>query len=112
MKRLVISRRAEDDLANIYRFLAIEYDLDQAERFRIRAEKTLLQLVRHAELGPRPSWVTRHKKLRFWIISRSNYIIYYEPRRDEVSIERVLDGRRDVKRIIEMRIEDPPEGEE
>jgi len=111
LKRLVISRLAEDDLAGIYRFLATEYDLDAAERFRVRAEKALLQLARHAELGPRPAWSTRHKKLRFWVISKSNYIIYYESTKDEVSIERVLDGRRDVKRIIELRIEHPPEND-
>jgi hypothetical protein len=47
--------------------------------------------------------------LRFWVISRSSYLIYYESREDVVSIERVLDGRRDVRRVIEHRIEDPPE---
>lgn len=99
-------------MANIYRFLATEYGSDQAERFRVRVEKALLLLARHADLGPHPSWATRHKKLRFWIVSRSNYIIYYESHKDEVSIERVLDGRRDVHRIIELRMEDPPEGEQ
>jgi hypothetical protein len=31
-----------------------------------------------------------------------NYLIYYEPREADFSIERVLDGRRDVRRIIEQ----------
>jgi plasmid stabilization system protein ParE len=109
LKNLLISRLAEEDLARIYTFLASEYDLEVAERFRIRAEKTLLQLARHSDIGPHPAWATSHEKLRFWIISRTNYIIYYESHADEVSIERVLDGRRDVRRIVELGIENLPE---
>jgi plasmid stabilization system protein ParE len=107
--RVVISRRAEDDLAQIYAWLATQYDLVAAERFRVQAEKALTQLGHHPGLGPHPGWATRHKNLRFWVISRSRYLIYYESRESEVSIERVLDGRRDVRRVIELRIEDPPD---
>jgi plasmid stabilization system protein ParE len=110
--RVVISRRAEDDLAQIYAWLTTRYDLVAAERFRVRAEKALTQLGQHPDLGPHPGWATRHKGLRFWVISRSSYLIYYESREDVVSIERVLDGRRDVRRMIELRIEDPPEDPE
>ena len=42
------------------------------------------------------------------MISKSNCLIYYEPRADAVSVERVLDGRRDVRRIIELGVEDAP----
>jgi plasmid stabilization system protein ParE len=106
--RVVISRRAEDDLARIYTWLATHYDLAAAERFRMQAEKALTQLGQHPNLGPHPGWATRHKSLRFWVISRSSYLIYYECREGAVSIERVLDGRRDVRRVIELRIEDLP----
>lgn len=81
---------------------------DAAERFKLAAEKALELLGQHPELGPRPGWKTRHPRLRFWVISHfPNYLIYYEPRADAVSIERVLDGRRDVRRIIERSIEHP-----
>jgi plasmid stabilization system protein ParE len=106
--RVVISRRAEDDLAQIYSWLATHRDLVSAERFRVEAERALTQLGQHPDLGPHPGWATRHKGLRFWVISRSSYLIYYESREDAVSIERVLDGRRDVRRVIELRSEDPP----
>ena len=109
---VLISARAEADLARIYADLAARYDIDSAERFRMRAERSLAQLGQHAFLGPHPSWATRHKRLRFWIISKTNYIIYYEPLEDAVSIERVLDGRRDVHRIVELGIEDAPEDPE
>ena len=39
-------------------------------------------------------------------------IIYYFPEPRGVSIERVLDGRRDVKRIIEQGFEEPDSTQE
>jgi plasmid stabilization system protein ParE len=107
--KVLISQRAEGDLAQIYAFLFAHAAPDVAERFRTNAESALAHLGRHPEIGPHPGWVTRHRSLRFWVISRSPYVIYYECRRDEVSIERVLDGRREVHRIIELGIEDEPE---
>ena len=106
---VLISQRAEGDLSQIYAFLFAHAAPDVAGRFRINAERALTHLGRHPETGPHPGWVTKHRSLRFWVISRTPYIIYCECRRDEVSIERVLDGRRDVHRIIELGIEDEPE---
>ena len=110
-KQIVISQKAEDDLARIYSYLT-RYDMDAAERFPIRAENALLLLGQHPDVGPHPAWATQHQQIRFWIISKSNYIIYYESRADSVSIERVLDGRRDVHRIIELGLENDPEDSE
>jgi plasmid stabilization system protein ParE len=110
--RVTISRRAEDDLARIYSWLATHYDPAAAESFRVQAEKAMTQLGQHPDLGPHPGWATRHRGLRFWVISRSSYLIYYEFQEDDVSIERVLDGRRDVRRVIESRIQDPPDSSE
>jgi plasmid stabilization system protein ParE len=107
--RVLISRRAEADLANIYADLATRYEIDAAERFRGRAEKAIGLLGKHPELGPHPGWATRHTRLRFWVISKTNYLVYYEHVGDTVSIERVLDGRRDILRILESGIEDAPE---
>jgi toxin ParE1/3/4 len=107
--KVLISQRAGGDLAQIYAFLYAHAAPDVAERFRTNAEKALAHLGRHPETGPHPGWLTQHRSLRFWVISRTPYIIYYESRREEVSIERVLDGRRDVRRVIELGIEDEPE---
>ncbi len=107
--KVLISGRAEADLELIYQRLAISCDIKAAERFRSDAERAIEQLRLHPAIGPHPGWATRHPKLRFWVVSRTNYIIYYEVLSDAVSIERVLDGRRDVHRIMELRIEDPPD---
>jgi plasmid stabilization system protein ParE len=106
---IVISERAEEDLARIYAWIEIDHDSEAAERFRIRAERALSQLKQHPYLGPQPAWATRHNLLRFWLITRTNYIIYYEPRGEEIFVERVLNGRRDVHRIIELKIEEAPD---
>jgi plasmid stabilization system protein ParE len=102
--KVLISQRAEDDLARIYGYLATR-NPDAAERFKTEAENALALLGQNPKLGPRPGWHTRHTRLRFWVVSRfHNYLIYYETGKDGVSIERVLDGRRDVRRIIEKGI--------
>ncbi|MHB8521256.1 MAG: type II toxin-antitoxin system RelE/ParE family toxin [Limisphaerales bacterium] len=110
--RVIISALAEDDLARIYTDIATRQDIETAERFRARAEAALAQLGKHPLVGPYPGWVTCHQRLRFWVISRSRYVGYYEFRPSEISIERVLDGRRDVRRIVERGIEDPPSSED
>jgi len=106
--KVLISQRAEADLARIYGYIAAR-NPEAAEAFQTQAEKALALLGRHPELGPRPGWATRHAKLRFWVISRfHNYLIYYEPKENGVSVERVLDGRRDVRRVMEEGIEEEP----
>jgi plasmid stabilization system protein ParE len=106
--RVLISQRAEEDLARIYGYLAAR-NPDAAEAFKRQAERALALLGRHPELGPRPGWATRHTQLRFWVISRfHNYLIHYESKEDAVSVERILDGRRDVRRIMEEGVEEPP----
>lgn len=107
--RVLISEVAEGDLAQIYFYLVSHDDPETAERFRIRTEKALNQLGQHPAIGPQPGWTSRHKTLRFWVISRSSYIIYYEIKGEDVSIERVLDGRRDVRRIIEFSMAESPD---
>ncbi len=59
--KVLISQRAEDDLARIYGYIAAR-NLDAAERFKTEAKKALALLADHPELGPRPGWETRHTK--------------------------------------------------
>ena len=106
--KVIISGRAEADLSLLYARLALARGEPAAEEFRARVEKALDLLQCHPEAGPQPGWATRHQELRYWVISRTPCVIYYEYRRGEIAIERVLDGRRDVQRIMEARTEEPP----
>jgi plasmid stabilization system protein ParE len=107
-----ISRRARDDIAYIYAYLSSRQGTEAGEHFLALAEKTASFLAANPEAGPRPRCKSRHKLLRFWVISQTNFLIYYLADESGVSVERVLDGRRDVKRIIERELEEPKEEDE
>lgn len=107
-----ISARAQSDLDRIYACIYVKQGSRAADRFLELAQKATEFLVQQPLAGPHPRWATRHKTLRFWIISRTNFQIYYLPDEQGVSIERVLDGRRDVARIMELGMEDPPDWEQ
>jgi plasmid stabilization system protein ParE len=104
-----ISARAQSDLDCIFASIAVKQGLGVADQFLELAQKAAEFLSQHPFAGPHPGWATKHATLRFWVISRTNFLIYYIPDEHGVSIERVLDGRRDVERILEPAIEEPPE---
>ncbi len=102
-----VSARARDDLDYIFACICTREGLTAADTFLERAAQAVELLDRHPEAGPHPGWVTRHTALRFWVISRTNFLIFYFVDEYGTSIERVLDGRRDVRRIVEEGLEDP-----
>jgi plasmid stabilization system protein ParE len=104
-----ISNRAKFDLDLIFAFIFARQGSEAAERFLELARETTRFLLQHPLAGPHPKWAARHKTLRFWVLSRTNFVIYYIPDQQGVSIERVLDGRRDVARVIELGMEEPPD---
>jgi len=104
-----ISARAQSDLDRIFAFISVRQGPKAADRFLELAQEATQFLVQHPLAGPHPGWATRHRTLRFWVISRTNFLIYYLPEEQGISIERVLDGRRDVARIMELGAEDPPD---
>ena len=106
-----ISARAQSDFDRIFACISVRQSPQAAEGFLELAKEAAEFLVQIRQAGPHPRWATRHTTLRFWIISRINFLIYYLPDAHGVSIERVLDGRRDVERIIEIGMEDPPDWE-
>ena len=107
-----ISARAQSDLDRIFARISVRQGPEAADRFLELAREAAGFLVQHPLAGPHPRWATRHRTLRFWVISRTNFLIYYLPDEQGVSIERVLDGRRDVVRIMELGRDEPPAGEE
>jgi plasmid stabilization system protein ParE len=101
-----ISARAQSDLDRIFAYIYVRQDPEAADRFLQLAQEAAGFLAQHPLAGPHPRWATRHKSLRFWVISRTRYLIYYMADEQGVSIERVLDGRRDVARIMEFGTEE------
>jgi len=106
-----ISARARSDLDCIFAYISVQQGSEAADQFLELAQEAARFLVQNPLAGPHPRWATRHRTLRFWVISKTNFLIYYLPDVNGVSIERVLDGRRDVARIIELGLEDLSGGE-
>jgi len=104
-----ISARALSDLDCVYAYIFVRQGAKAADRFLELARESSEFLVRNPLAGPHPRWATRHRTLRFWVISKTNFLIYYLADERGVSIERVLDGRRDVARIVERGMEEPPD---
>jgi plasmid stabilization system protein ParE len=102
-----ISARARSDLDCIYAYIFVRQGAKAADRFLELARESTGFLVQNPLAGPHPRWATRHRTLRFWVISKTNFLIYYLADEHGVSIEKVLDGRRDVARIIERGREEP-----
>jgi plasmid stabilization system protein ParE len=103
---------AEADIAVIYADLLTRYNLEAAERILPKIEAALVHLENHPLMGPRPTWGTRHAGLRFWSIPQTPFLLFYEPSGTELLVLRVLDGRRDVRRILKEGLENPePEDE-
>ena len=97
-----ISEVAEDDLAAICAVIELNRP-EVAEAFRNSTEGTIALIVKHPEIGPCVRFQTKFKRLRFFPISGFHkYLIYYQILQDEVSVERVLDGRLDVQRLFNV----------
>jgi plasmid stabilization system protein ParE len=72
-----ISARAQSDLDRIFACISVRQGPKAAERFLELAREAAGFLVRHPLAGPHPRWATRHRTLRFWVISKTNFLIYY-----------------------------------
>ena len=107
-----ISARARDDLDTIFAWICARQGVEAADEFLGLTRQAVGFLAQNPDAGPHPQWAVRHKTLRFWVISRTNFLINYFHDELGVSIERVLDGRRDVARIMERRLEEPDSGRE
>jgi plasmid stabilization system protein ParE len=104
-----LSARACSDIEHVYAWLWANRGSEAANKFLSRTRLATEFIAEHPHAGPHPSWATRHKTLRFWPIKRTRCLIFYVIDEMGVSIERVLDGRRDVHRILEHSRDEPSE---
>jgi len=93
--------QAKLDLAEIATCLGRE-DPDLGLRFFQAAEETFRQLAETSGLGsPVESSNSRVATLRVWPVRGfENWLIFYRPIRDGISVARVLHGARDIERIL------------
>lgn len=93
---------ARRDLVDHFVYLAENASLDTAERFLAQAETTFYDLAREPKMGApltlKPSELAGLRKWR--VRGFDNYMIFYVPRADGVSIVRVLHAARDWWRLL------------
>jgi len=104
MPRIIRRDRAIDDLAEHWSYRALERGEDSADALIDRIERRALLLADYPESG------TKRDELRPGLrsVPVGTLVLFYLPLRDGIELVRVLDGRRDLKPILEDD-EDAPE---
>lgn len=101
---VLLSRDAEEDIADIYRYVAVRDGASVAERLLIGLEKTCASLARFPARGNIPKelleiGVTEYREAHF-----KPYRVLYRILDKRVIIYCVLDGRRDMQSLLQRRL--------
>lgn len=108
MPRILITPAAEDDLVNLWVYIARE-NRSAADRVYDAVGETITELASMPTIGAlyRPKR-TRLEGIRLFPVKRfQNYIIYYRPIADGIEIIRVLHTRMERNRKLENYLVDP-----
>ena len=102
MKPVVIrSTAAKRDLTAHFVWLAGEAGVEVALRFLDAAKRSFDQLAAMPMLGPVKLREGRFAGIRMWRVSGfENVLVFYRPVTGGVSIERVIDAKRDYHRVL------------
>lgn len=95
---------AETDLLEIYRYVANNDSVEQANRLLDRLEASILRLETLPGRGHVPPELERAGVLDYREIHFKPYRIIYEISKAHVYIHCVLDGRRDLQELLYKRI--------
>src|SRR5271169_1140898 len=104
MSAFLVSPEAEDDLKTIWRYLLGEADLATANRIQNELLESFEGLAAHTGMGHKRPDLTRRDVL---FKTLYQYMIVYR-RTAAVEIVGVLHGKRNLKRILNVRLADNP----
>ncbi len=96
MNNLIFSPRAEQDLTEVWDFIAQD-DIDAADRVRDDIEQKCQTLADNPGMGRARDELAL--SLRSFPVGR--YIIFYRPIEDGIEVARILHGARDLRSIFE-----------
>ena len=98
---LKISKAAQVDIRDVGNYY-IEKDLPaQAEEFLFKLKESLNVIKSHPEIGsPRFLDIIKNKQIRYFVLSKYNYYVFYEVVKKEVKIIRILNSKRDIFKIL------------
>lgn len=102
MPKIHVRARARQDLIDHYVYLSDEADSEVANRFLANTESSFSDLALQPGMGaPLALRATELAGLRKWRVKAfENILIFYLPRRDGVSIVRVLHAARDWWKLL------------
>jgi toxin ParE1/3/4 len=102
MPRVIFSEFVEDELAAIWEYIALD-NPDAADRFLESAEFTFRELARMPQMGfARKFSDQRLRNVRsFRVKDFENYLIFYEPLPEGISVFHVLHGARDIEQFFD-----------
>ncbi len=103
-RQVVIIQEAEDDLYDIYRYIQLKESTDRAIFVLKKLQATCLSLDVLAGRGHIVSELERIGVSEFKEIHFKPYRVIYEYDDETVFIHAVLDGRRDIRDLLERRI--------
>lgn len=95
---------AEDDLVDIYRYVARNDSIEKADRLLDNIEKTIMKLETMPLRGHFPPELERIGVREFREIFFKPYRIIYQVIKLEVYVHCVLDGRRDLQDLLQQRV--------
>ena len=105
MRRAVLlAQDAEDDLVDIWRYVAERHSVEQADQVLTRIERTCRELRRHPQRGHGPPELERVSVLDFREVHSKPYRIVYEVVGTTVHVHAILDRRRDLQELLARRL--------
>ena len=105
MKRynVFFDRSAEDDLYDIYTYVAINDSVEHADKLFIALRKSCYRLKTLPLRGHIPSELFKVGVVEFREISFKPYRIFYSIEKNNVFVHCILDARRDIQTILQER---------
>ena len=101
---VIFDRDAEDDLFDIYAFVAMNDSVERADRLFAALRRTCLKLRKLPLRGNIPSELFEIGVMEFRELHYKPYRVIYSLDSTTVYVHCVLDGRRDIQTILQERL--------
>lgn len=102
--QLLIISDAEEDLFEIFRYVAENDSPARAEKLLDKLEETILSLADFPHRGHVPAELKRAAVFEYLEIHYKPYRVIYQIRSKRVYVHCILDGRRDLEEILGNRL--------
>jgi len=101
---VIFDEDAQDDLFDIYAFVALNDSVDRADRLFAALRQTCLKLRKLPLRGNIPKELSEIGVMEFREVHYKPYRIIYSLASTNVFVHCVLDGRRDIQDILQERL--------